>query len=261
MSHRIKATFRQELRVVGCLSAVGIAFSLVAYLVVGGSTTEGPPGGTLPGAAYTPEEPAPQKWRPTEEFRAEAGGTGLTVLSFHVDPSAVTILFALDSTSGERVVPNILTVTGEEGRSYRVASNAILGSQLGVTVGSVTAEGFGGEAGSVRLSVSELDATDSEGSVRHDKAPLSVAFVENVSPGLVDYTLNMKIAPEVTTVGDLTFSKAGGPALREIKVLVDRGGVQAAIYSLGTRGVTQAEFESIRGGDLPAPPGFPSPGQ
>jgi hypothetical protein len=97
----------------------------------------------------------------------------------------------------------------------------------------------------------------------------TVNFTKNQRPGRADYTLNQKVAPEVTKFGDVTISKAGGsPGLGFITLLIDRGGQQSAVYGAGSadgfQSLSQADFRAklmaeAGGEDLPVPPDFPQP--
>jgi hypothetical protein len=159
----------------------------------------------------------------------------------------MTVLYALDSTTGDAVQVTNIYVSDMQGNSYDVKSNSVLGSQLGLTVGLLSMGAYRGETGALTIAAAVGEES------------LSVSFVEKRIAGPVVYSLSLKIAPEITQAGKLTFSKLGGPGLREIKVLIDRDGLQSAVYASAGEPLSQSEFQRRFGGEPPTPAGFPTP--
>jgi hypothetical protein len=250
-----KAFLKRDAVWISTLAGLGIGASVSIYLLVAGGMSDSSGGTPGPETLEALQEPYTSRWAPAE-YRAEADGNGLTVLAFRIDPGSMSVLYALDSVDGVTLSPGEVGLTDADGRSYTVSSNALIGSEAGVTAGLLTTEAYNGSGGSLTL---EVNTTYRDGAAPISPGGLKVSFVENVMPGPIDYTTNMKIAPEVMKAGGLTLSKAGGPRMDNIKILIDRNGNQSAIYAFGALGVAAEDFHGRLGGDLPTPADFPLP--
>jgi hypothetical protein len=215
------------------------------------------------------EGPGESPWESTGEYRIVSDGIGLTVVSLTVSQGGIAVLFALDAPSGNQVaVPDKVYLADDKGKEYE-GRMTVLGSQLGVTAGVIVTEPYDGGGASLTLAMAGATLSTASGPASPVDGDWAVRFTENRRPGPADYSLSMKVAPEVTKFGDVTMTKAGGsPGLEYIELLVDRGGKQSAVYGAasaeGILPLGQEEFaaklQAEMGGDeLPVAPDFPQP--
>jgi hypothetical protein len=180
----------------------------------------------------------------------------------------MAVLFTLDAGADQSALPGNIYVEDDMSKKY-VGTVNTLGTELGVTAGVLVTESYDGEGGTLTLAMKDASVANEAGVATPASGEWRVNFVDNYRRGKPDYTVNGKIAPEVTSFGDLTLSKAGGsPGLRYITLLIERSGKQSALYGAeladGVRGLSSSDFrtklQAETGAEaLPVPPDFPKP--
>jgi hypothetical protein len=192
----------------------------------------------------------------------------LNIHAFSLRRDHIGVLYSLDVAAPDgQASPVRVVLTDDQRREYAVVSHNLLGSELGVTGGLLLVEPLKDGAKTLTLTLDGMTVSSASGQ-EEIRALWSVTFIENMSPGApIDYQLNSKVAPEVVSVGEVTLGKAGGAGIGFVKLLVDRGGAQTALY--GRVSGKQAEAldaasydEALQSEgmiDLPPPPNWPQP--